>query len=118
MSYSPQVFDTDETCLFGVEESKDSVDVFPGVVFKETRSHEMDKFFERDAALSFAAEVECDLVDGRASGFRAEGADGVLDFCVAKDVPLGLMMPICSRSNMSKYSLISRMSFSPRPDRS
>lgn len=110
VSNAAEVLHTDEPSLFSIEQGEDPVDVFPRIALQKARGHQVDKLFEGNAALSFCCQVDSQLINRLVAGFGTQRCNGVLDFFVSEWVHLGLMIPACSLSNISKTSLISRMS--------
>ena len=70
----------------------------------------MDELLEGDVALAFSAQVDHQLVGALCLDLVSESGEGGFEVWMGRGVPLGLMEPQCSLSNMSKISLISRMS--------
>ena len=70
----------------------------------------MDELLEGDVTLAFRAQIDHQLVDTFCLDLVSQSGEGGFEVWISMGVPLGLMEPQCSLSNMSKISLISRMS--------
>ena len=72
MRDSSQILHSNEASPFGVEETKDVVDIFPGVLFDESWREQMDELFESDVACAFRVQIDDHLIDRAASSVRPE----------------------------------------------